>query len=104
MWLLDLAQEACGNEYHGHQGKFKSVKSSVGFKMPEHGCYRVRKWCQRGSGSVEDDFYRIAKKYVFHYIKDEKQKYVLKSSPDFSLLEKHENERCRRCQMKLLGF
>lgn len=102
MWLLDLAQESCGPEYCGHSGKFKSVKTSAGFQMPEHKCYRVRKWCQRSSGSIEDDFYRIPKKYVFHYVKQGEQ-YLLKSSPDFGSLQKHEEERCLRCQMKLLG-
>lgn len=103
MWLMNLAQESCGSEYCGHSGKFKSVKNSPNFQMPSHGCYRVRKWCQRGSSSIEDDFYRIPKKYVFHYLKDGKTGYTLKSSPDFSSLQKTESERCVRCQTKLLG-
>lgn len=103
MWLLELAQDSCGVEYFGHPGRFRSVKTSENFSMPSHGCCRVRKWCQRGSSWIEDDFYRIPKKYAFHYVKKEERKYSLVGCADFSVLKKNENERCLRCQMKLLG-
>jgi len=52
----------CGMEYKG-QGK---IKSSNNFKMPEHGCHKVRKFCRGPGGGTEEDFYRIPFKYVTH--------------------------------------
>jgi len=64
MKCLKMAQDDCGNDFYGHR-----IPSSSGFKMPEHGCHRVRKHCRQGfdqSGEPED-FYRIPYKYVAHY-------------------------------------
>jgi hypothetical protein len=79
MECLQYAQNSCGNNFKG-QG---SVKSSIGFTMPEHGCHRVRKQCRNGfrqTGSVED-FYRIPLGYVAHYRKNEKGNYNLIRKP-----------------------
>ena len=67
MECLAVAQQACGSNFKGQGG----VLTSADFKMPEHGCHRVRKRCRRGyeqSGEAED-FYRIPYEYVARYRK-----------------------------------
>lgn len=78
---LQLAEDDC-NGYAGHGG----ILSSDGFVMPEHGCHRVRKRCNKGyqqTGEVED-FYRIPYKYIRHYkLENGEWKLIHKPEKDF---------------------
>lgn len=65
MKFVAQAIESCGEEYFG----YASVPSSANFKMPEHGCHRVRKYCSSGEGrgSAIEDFVRIPYQHALHY-------------------------------------
>ena len=59
---LVAASESCGDTFAG-MGK---IVAHPDFKMPEHGCHRVRKNCKTKTGWEVNDFFRIPYKYVTH--------------------------------------
>jgi len=82
MECLELAQRDCGSEFKG----MGSVGSSFRFVMPDHGCHRVRKKCEKGyrQNGMAEDFYRIPYEYIVHYRKNEEGYYQLISKPIWS--------------------
>jgi hypothetical protein len=63
MKLFTMAFNDCGDDYIG-QG---SVLTSTNFSMPEHGCHRVRKFCNTVNRRGIEDFIRIPLRHVYRY-------------------------------------